>query len=274
MKWDPDLEATIVGKYVAVAPVLDERSRRGRAAAESMAIGSMVETPWSRWPLDCRETIRRGRRREIARGEEPTGRIRAPGAGRPGIEQGQPGIVAALEALADPLARGTQPRRLRWTCKSAKLTAALTEQGWRVSSTAVGRLRHCLGYRLQSVRKRREGTTHPDRNAQFEHISATADRLLRRRASDLGRHEEEAGGQPRQRGPGLAAEGDAAGDAGARLPERRGGQSDTLPRPRHGSQRSVGELRPRSHAVDAGCVAARTPRGFSHRLLESGKSAA
>ena len=47
-----------------------------------------------------------------------------------------------------------------------------------MSSTTVGRLLHRLGYRLQSVRKRQEGTTHPDRNAQFEHINATADQFL------------------------------------------------------------------------------------------------
>ena len=57
--------------------------------------------------------------------------------------------------------------------------AALSEQGWRVSSTTVGRLLHRLGYRLQSPRKRQEGATHPDRNAQFEHINQTADEHLR-----------------------------------------------------------------------------------------------
>jgi hypothetical protein len=50
----------------------------------------------------------------------------------------------------------------------------LVTQGWAVSSTTVGRLLHQLGYRLQSVRKSREGTSHPDRNAQFELINATA----------------------------------------------------------------------------------------------------
>ena len=118
-------------------------------------------------------------RREIARGEEPTGRIRRPGAGRPRIQQDQPGIQAALEGLVVPLTRGDPTSPLRWTCKSrAKLAAALTEQGWRVSSTTVGRLLHRLGYRLQSPRKRQEGTTHPDRNAQFEHINQTADKQL------------------------------------------------------------------------------------------------
>ena len=67
-------------------------------------------------------------------------------------------------------------------CKSrAKLTAALTTQGWDVSSTTVGRLLHAWGYRLPSVRKSREGTSHPDRNAQFEHINATATAFLQRR---------------------------------------------------------------------------------------------
>ena len=173
-----ELEATIVGKYSAVAPVLDERSRRLWAASEAAAIGYGGDALVSSATGLARETIRKGRR-EIARGEPPTGRIRAPGAGRPGIEQDQPGVLAALEALVDPLTRGDPTSPLRWTCKSrAKLAAALSEQGWRVSSTTVGRLLHRLGYRLQSVRKRQEGTVHPDRNEQFEHINATADRFL------------------------------------------------------------------------------------------------
>jgi len=71
---------------------------------------------------------------------------------------------------------------LRWTCKSrAKLASTLSSDGWRVSSTTVGRLLHELGYSLQSVRKSREGTAHPDRNEQFEHINATAASFLRRK---------------------------------------------------------------------------------------------
>jgi hypothetical protein len=50
-----------------------------------------------------------------------------------------------------------------------------------VSSTTVGRLLHELGYSLQSVRKSREGTSHPDRNQQFEHINSTAALFLRQR---------------------------------------------------------------------------------------------
>jgi hypothetical protein len=86
-----------------------------------------------------------------------------------------------LEKLVDPVTRGDPTSPLRWTCKSrAKLTAALNKAGWQVSSTTVGRMLHELGYSLQSVRKSREGTSNPDRNAQFEHINATANECLQR----------------------------------------------------------------------------------------------
>jgi len=164
-----------------MAPVLDARARRLWAAAESMAIGYGGDAVVSAATGLARETIRNGRR-ELTRGDAATPRIRRPGAGRPRLKQTQPGLEAALEALVEPLTRGDPTSPLRWTCKSrAKLTAALTAQGWQVSSTTVGRLLNALGYRLRSVRKSREGTSHPDRNAQFEYINATAATFLRRR---------------------------------------------------------------------------------------------
>ena len=179
MKRDLDLEAAIVAKYVVMAPLLDERSRRLWAAAESATIGYGGDALVSSATGLARQTICNGRR-ELADGVEATTRIRRVGAGRPGIGQAQPGVRAALEALVEPLTRGDPMSPLRWTCKSrAMLTAALTTQGWRVSSTTVGRLLHALGYSLQAVQKRREGTAHPDRNAQFEHINATASTFLR-----------------------------------------------------------------------------------------------
>ena len=58
---DLELEATIVGKYSAVAPVLDERSRRLWAAAESAAIGYGGDALVSSVTGLARETIRKGR---------------------------------------------------------------------------------------------------------------------------------------------------------------------------------------------------------------------
>jgi hypothetical protein len=175
---DTDVEAAIVAKYVVMAPVLNERARRLWAAAESMAIGYGGDALVSAATGLARQTIRNGRL-ELAAGVDATPRIRRAGAGRPAIGASQPGVKAALEALVEPLTRGDPTSPLRWTCKSrAKLTAALATQGWRVSSTTVGRLLHALGYSLQALQKRREGTSHPDRNAQFEHINATAAAFL------------------------------------------------------------------------------------------------
>ena len=178
MKRNLPLEAEIVKKYTAVSPVLNERGRRLWAAAEARSIGYGGDALVSSATGLARETIRNGRR-EIERGVQASDRVRGPGGGRPGIDETQPGIREALERLVDPLTRGDPGSPLRWTCKSrAKLAGALTERGWRVSSTTVGRVLNELGYRLQSVRKSREGAAHPDRNAQFEHINATAEHFL------------------------------------------------------------------------------------------------
>jgi hypothetical protein len=181
MRHDIALEETLVAKYAVVGPALDERGRRLWAAAESRAIGYGGDALVSAATGLARQTVRRGRR-EIEDGPDLGGRIRRAGGGRPSIQSTQPGVKAALERLVDPVTRGDPTSPLRWTCKSrAKLAVALSKQGWTVSSTTVGRLLWQLGYRLQAVRKRNEGTSHPDRNAQFEHINAAAKAFLRNR---------------------------------------------------------------------------------------------
>ena len=180
MRRNVELEATIVEKYAAVEAFLDERGRRIWAATESRAIGYRGDALVSDATGLSRPTIHKGRR-ELESGGAERGRIRHAGAGRPGIKQSQPGIKQALEKLVDPVTRGDPQSPLRWMCRSrAKLAAAPSNAGWKVSTTTVGRLLHELGYRLQSVRKSREGTSHPDRNAQFEHINAKADEFLQR----------------------------------------------------------------------------------------------
>ena len=161
-----------------VVPVLDERSRRRWAAAESLAIGYGGDAVVSSATGLARETIRKGRR-EIARDEAPTDRIRRPGGGRPRIQQDQPGIQAALEALVDPLTRGdpTSPAALD-VQESGEAGGGADRAGM------AGEFDHCgpaaapLGLPAASPRKRQEGATHPDRNAQFEHINRTADEHL------------------------------------------------------------------------------------------------
>ena len=82
----------------------------------------------------------------------------------------------------DPSTRGDPESALRWTIKSVRrLATELRESGHRVSHVLVARLLRELGFSLQANRKVREGGTHPDRNAQFEHINREVKKRLRRR---------------------------------------------------------------------------------------------
>ena len=129
MQRDTVLEAALVAKYVVMAPLLNERTRRLWAAAESVAIGFGGDAVVSAATGLARKTIRDGRL-ELAQGLTATDRIRRPGAGRPDIEQTQPGVTEALDLLVEPLTRGDPMSPLRWTCKStARLAGALTAQG-------------------------------------------------------------------------------------------------------------------------------------------------
>jgi hypothetical protein len=86
-----------------------------------------------------------------------------------------------LEELVEPLTRGDPESPLRWTCKSTShLAEELTQQGHAVSPRTVGRLLNADGYSLQSNRKTKEGESHPDRNAQFEHINLTVKQFQQR----------------------------------------------------------------------------------------------
>ena len=104
------LEATIVEKYAAVAAFLDERGRRIWAASESRAIGYGGDALVSDATGLSRPAIRKGRR-ELESGGAQRGRIRRAGAGRPGIEQSQPGVKQAPEMLVDPVTRGDRSHR-------------------------------------------------------------------------------------------------------------------------------------------------------------------
>jgi hypothetical protein len=75
--------------------------------------------------------------------------------------------------LVEPVSRGDPESPLRWTSKSVrKLADELLRQGHQVSHNLVANLLKELGYSLQANRKTREGSVHPDRDAQFEYIQA------------------------------------------------------------------------------------------------------
>ena len=108
-------------------------------------------------------------------------RVRRFGGGRKSVAETDPGLLAALEALIEPTTRGDPESPLRWTCKSTRnLADELTRQNHPVGERTVARLLRAAQYSLQGNRKTREGSSHPDRNAQFEFISTSVKRFMKR----------------------------------------------------------------------------------------------
>ena len=166
-------------RYAAVSPGLDERQRRLLVAAEALAYGRGGGVAVSRATGVSRRAIRAGIRELQAGESRPPGRVRRPGGGRKSAVEKDPGLPAALERLIEPTSRGDPESPLRWTCKSLrKLTGALREQGHVVSQRVVANLLRTLEYSLQGNRKVLEGSQHPDRNAQFEHLNAQVEAHL------------------------------------------------------------------------------------------------
>ena len=165
-------------KFHAVWPLLDERTRRLMAASEAKALGYGGVSLVGRACGLSRKAIRKGIG-EIEAGVTWGGRIRRPGAGRKPITVSDPQLVDRLEASIEEQTRGDPESPLRWICKSTRTIAqTLTRGKHPVSHTKVAQILHDLGYSLQGNRKTEEGRDHPDRDAQFRHISTTVKRYL------------------------------------------------------------------------------------------------
>ena len=163
---------------------MDERLRRQWAAVESREVGWGGISVVSQATGMSRTTITAGLR-ELALPEKErvmeANRIRRPGGGRKSLRETDPGLLAILESLIDPATRGDPESPLRWTCKSTRrLADELTKQDHPVSARTVAKLLRDEEYSLQANRKTREGSSHPDRNAQFEYINASVQRFLKR----------------------------------------------------------------------------------------------
>ena len=155
---------------------MDERMRRQWAATEASALGWGGVSSVSLATGMSRNTILSGVRELQCRRDHPeipvSPRIRHLGGGRKPVTQHDPGLEAALEALVNPATRGHPESPLRWTCKSTGILAGeLQRQNHQVSDRTVAALLKAIGYSLQANRKMREGSSHEDRNAQFEHIN-------------------------------------------------------------------------------------------------------
>jgi hypothetical protein len=149
--------AAIRARFEALEPVLDERGRRLFAASEARAAGHGGVVAVSRATGIARNTIDRGLADLRSGAVMGSPRVRRHGGGGKPATETQPGLLEALNDLVQSAIRGDPEAALLWVSKSQRhLSAALAD----------------LGFSLQANAKTREGSSHPDRNAQFAHINA------------------------------------------------------------------------------------------------------
>ena len=175
-------DAGIKLRHAALAPILDERGRRWFAAAEALAAGRGGVTAVARITGLARSTIGRGLAELCGAGvpSAPLHRVRRAGGGRKSLVAGDATLLADLKGLVEPSTRGDPMAPLLWTAKSLRhLAAGLRGLGHRVCHNVVADLLREMGYSLQANRKTREGTNHPDRDAQFGYLNDRVTEALR-----------------------------------------------------------------------------------------------
>jgi hypothetical protein len=173
LSWGCDRPAAIKARFDALEPILDERARRLFAASAARAAGRGGIAAVSQTTGIARSTVGRGLEELRSGAVMFSGRVRRRGGGsKPAIEM-HPGLLDALNDPVQPAIRGDPEAALVWVSKSQRhLSAALAKRNFTAGQKLIGRLLRRLGFSLQANARTREGTGHPDRNAQFEHINA------------------------------------------------------------------------------------------------------
>jgi transposase len=169
-------------RFEHLAPFLDERMRRMLAATEAAELGYGGISAVAGATGVSRRAITQGLKElKSPQSAAAVGRVRRPGGGRKSLVAEDGALAEALESLVEPVSRGDPQSPLRWTIKSTRrLAQELTRRGHPVSHNTVAELLNQMGYSLQANRKTSEGRTHPDRNAQFEHINRQVQRFQAR----------------------------------------------------------------------------------------------
>jgi transposase len=165
-------------RFKLLAPLLNERNLRLYVATEATVLGHGGVSLVSKATGISRPTITTGCKDildQTANEGAPSAivaRIRKKGGGRKRTIDIDGTLRTDLEGLIEPVTRGYPQSPLRWTAKSVRnLSDELKKMGHKISHRMVAELLHELNYSLQANRKTSEGSSHPDRNAQFEYIS-------------------------------------------------------------------------------------------------------
>jgi transposase len=157
--------------YQQIHRMLNEKQWRQYLAVEAKRRGSPSVV--AREAGVSLNTVKRGLR-ELEAGEnyQPGERIRKVGGGKKKLVECDPTLRLDLEQELEP--KGDPMSFVQWTCKSlAHLVEALSAKGHAIRKSALAEILHDLGFSLHVNKKSIEGTSHPDRNLQFEHINST-----------------------------------------------------------------------------------------------------
>lgn len=164
-------------KYESLLPIMNEKMRRYWAASEATAIGWGGISAVAQATGLSQTTIKAGlaeMRATSTLSDDSSGseRARRPGGGRKRLTESNVKLAQELKKLLESSTRGDPQSPLRWTSRSSRhLAEELCARGCQISYLTVIRLLHEMDYSLQANRKTTEGASHPDRNAQFEHIN-------------------------------------------------------------------------------------------------------
>jgi len=171
----------VIEKMRAFLPVLNEEQRRLYAASEANALGRGGKRLIERELGISHNTTNRG----IAELESlkhisvdaQSSKQRKEGGGRKKTITHE--IWKQIEAFIMPHTRGEPESPLQWVSKSLRnIEGALKLIGISASYRIIGDALKAHGFSLQSNRKRFEGSSHPDRDAQFEFIHKKVEKYM------------------------------------------------------------------------------------------------
>jgi hypothetical protein len=169
-------EAALAAKFAVMRPFLDERGWRVYLGTEANVLGYGGIAAVARASGASETTVAAGAAEaadEEARKALEPGRSRRPGAGRPKAEDAQPGLKQALDGLLEEGRRGDPMSEITWNILSLRdIARQMALLGFSCSKDTIARLMHADGYSLQGMSRVLEGKQHPDRDAQFGHVSA------------------------------------------------------------------------------------------------------
>jgi hypothetical protein len=179
-----DAAVVLAAKFVSMRRLgLTERQWREYLGIEARALGHGGVRAVAKASGASETTVAAGVRETGSGGPDvlPPGRSRRPGGGRKKLADAEPGLRQELRSLLEGATRGDPMAEIMYCSLSVRdIARKMTAAGWACGKDMIARLLREEGYSLQSPAKVLEGSAHPDRGAQFDHINA---RIAQYRAS-------------------------------------------------------------------------------------------